>query len=1328
MKQAKLLAQRLKQPLPDTVEKNLEPIAVQPEKKSADEKIESGSVLPAVSIVIPTFNNFALMRKCLDALFATTPSNSEIIVVDNSSTDGSLEFLREQENAGRLRLISNPRNEGFARACNRGAQTARNPLLLFLNNDTETTAGWLDALVAAAQLPDVGIAGAKLLYADDTIQHAGIGFINGIPDHPHRRAPADAPEANRFRELDMVTGACLMIRRELFLQLAGFDETFRNGVEDIDLCLRARAAGWKIVYEPKSVVYHLEGQSTGRFKHINDNLQIFFNRWSKSFDGQKNFIPPAPPKIIAAERSLLLESSKKISVAWIGSFLDHGSLSHVNRELSGALKTFPELNIQRVTNGAPVSADYENLARQISATAPPDTAVTIRHAWPPDWKRPAAGKLVVIQPWEFGALPEDWVHRSRDVDEFWVPSNFVRNCYVESGVAAEKVFVVPNGVDAEKFHPQAVPMKLAAQKKFKFLFVGGTIGRKGPDLLLEAFLKTFTATDDVCLVIKDFGGKSFYQGQTFAQQIQNAQAKPGAPEILYLDAELPPESLPGLYTACDCLVHPYRGEGFGLPVLEAMACGLPVIVTAGGATDDFVRDEFARRIPATKKIFGDEAGGMKLAKRGWLLEPDIGALAAQMKWVAANREAARDRGSRAAEFVRREWTWKRAAQIAAQRLQNLAVENNSATAKPSPMQPPPVARLGKLDEARSLLQRRELELAWKSAFAAVSIRPFHPEGFLLLAEIALAAGAGKSAKLFAQRARDLAPNWKTPKQFLQKNLNGSAKLDWLNSAFTPNRSSSPRLSVCLIVKNEEKFLTQCLSSVKAIAHQIVVVDTGSTDRTVEIAKSFGAEIYPFAWRDDFSAARNAALEHATGDWILMLDADEELPAAEHAHLCDDMKRTDIIAFRLPLVNKGEEAQGKHFVPRLFRNTPGVYYYSRIHEQVFPSLIQCGKAWGMKTAIGTAQLLHHGYAKEVIADRNKVERNLKLLRQAVREFPDDANLQMNLGLELVHTGDLPAALTHYREAFRLMSAQPPTEVAPELREVLLTQFTCHLYKMKAHEEVVQTLNSPLAKQNALTASLHFALGLAFFELKKFHEAAEEMRQCLAKRKQPSLAPINTDIFTAMPHHCLALSLMKAGDAAGAEKVFQTGLAENANAVELKLDYAKFLAGQNRPVEALQQLNELVTANPCNTVAWRLGGEIALGNPEFLEFARDWTAEAIRQLPDDAVITAQRAEALLLSQQAAAALPLWTRAVNGERPARSLAAQIICAAMAGQPAEKPRDISEEAAVSRAFVDWYRRLVATGARDTIVQLNSRVEMLRPILPSAAGVLDGVIAATSK
>ena len=208
----------------------------------------------------------------------------------------------------------------------------------------------------------------------------------------------------------------------------------------------------------------------------------------------------------------------------------------------------------------------------------------------------------MIQPWEFGRIPKDWVQPIQEgVDEVWVPSTFVKDCYIDSGIDADQVHVIPNGVRTNLFNPQAKPMQLDTDKSFKFLFVGGTIFRKGIDVLLNVYRQTFSPQDDVCLVIKGMGDDTFYKGQTAVDLVRKLQADPDAPEILYLTDDLTDKELAGLYTACDCLVHPYRGEGFGMPVAEAMACGLPVIVTEGGACDDFCSDENAYFVPAKRR-------------------------------------------------------------------------------------------------------------------------------------------------------------------------------------------------------------------------------------------------------------------------------------------------------------------------------------------------------------------------------------------------------------------------------------------------------------------------------------------------------------------------------------------------------------------------------------------------------------------------------------------------------------------------------------------------------------------------------------------------------
>ena len=233
------------------------------------------------SIVIPAFNRVELTRQCLQNLRETIDSRvTEVIIVDNGSSDGTDAFLRTD--GAWVRTISNGENLGFSKACNQGAQAAHGHLLIFLNNDTIPLPGWLDPLIECSdRRTDVGIVGSKLLYENGTVQHAGaiIGRLNRTPHPVYQGVAADSPLVNRTREVRGVTGACMLIRRSLFEKLGGFDEGYRNGFEDIDLCLRVRNHGFRIIYEPTSVLYHLESQTPGRHEQGGHNSRRFKERW-----------------------------------------------------------------------------------------------------------------------------------------------------------------------------------------------------------------------------------------------------------------------------------------------------------------------------------------------------------------------------------------------------------------------------------------------------------------------------------------------------------------------------------------------------------------------------------------------------------------------------------------------------------------------------------------------------------------------------------------------------------------------------------------------------------------------------------------------------------------------------------------------------------------------------------------------------------------------------------------------------------------------------------------------------------------------------------------
>lgn len=241
------------------------------------------------SIVIPVYNNLPYTEPCLNSILRHTPAEPpfEIIVIDNGSADGTGDYLKAFAAAhppSMLRIISNRKNLGFARACNQGARLADGDFLIFLNNDTLVHRGWSRALIhELSTRPETGVVGARLIYPDGTIQHAGVAVGgNRVPYHIHRGLAKDHPLVSARRRFRMVTGACMAVRREEFLELGGFDEAYINGHEDVDLCLRYDARGRQIVYRPDCVVTHFEESSQGRLDHCQANTQRTFLRWGRT--------------------------------------------------------------------------------------------------------------------------------------------------------------------------------------------------------------------------------------------------------------------------------------------------------------------------------------------------------------------------------------------------------------------------------------------------------------------------------------------------------------------------------------------------------------------------------------------------------------------------------------------------------------------------------------------------------------------------------------------------------------------------------------------------------------------------------------------------------------------------------------------------------------------------------------------------------------------------------------------------------------------------------------------------------------------------------------
>ena len=358
-------------------------------------------------------------------------------------------------------------------------------------------------------------------------------------------------------------------------------------------------------------------------------------------------------------------SQAKPGIVLTGPLFDASGHSRINRAVASAIVRSSqfETSLDPTTWPSPHLQTLEHFAllERVASRSLDRVDLTIRHVWPPDFRRPASGKLACILPWEHKAVPLRWTEDfSSKVDELWTPSAFARDSFLVAGVSPDRVRLIPNAVDGEIFRldgPAAHPPK---SRGFVFLFVGGTIRRKGIDLLLEAYGDAFLPDDDVTLIVKELGSQTFYGHNTLIGKVQQFAARAASPHTLLITEELDDRSLAALYRGADAFVLPYRAEGFGMPLVEAMACGKPVITTGEGPAVEFCAADEGYFVPATEVPIPDAAPPVGPLSCEWTwFEPDVAALARTLRHVYEHREEAAARGRKAAARIKNSLTWER---------------------------------------------------------------------------------------------------------------------------------------------------------------------------------------------------------------------------------------------------------------------------------------------------------------------------------------------------------------------------------------------------------------------------------------------------------------------------------------------------------------------------------------------------------------------------------------------------------------------------------------------------------------------------------------------
>ncbi len=601
-----------------------------------------------VAIVMLTWNALAYTKSCLSTLKDVTAHPSwRLIVVDNGSTDGTVEWLLGLD---WVTVIQNDKNLGFTRGCNIGIKaTTPDEDVVLMNNDVVVTdARWLDALqdVACAD-DDTGVVGARLVAPDGTVAHLGSYMpprtlwgqqLGGLE--------RDINQGQCNRRVEAVAFAQAYITRNCIDRVGLLDEEFFAYYEDSDYCLRAEMAGLKVMFSGAVSSIHHNNVSTREngvdfWSMFNKSKKVFRRKWAGWLEDERYDLEVVWNSVLHRAPGYAIQSRKLMEAL----------------HFSGMKVSF------RNAYGDEDGPTDSLLVNDMLKRTPKLDAPNVVFAQADVFQKVSGRRKVGWTMLEVTGLPPEWVDGCNSMDEVWVPASFNVDTFRRSGVHVP-VRVMPLGVDVDYFHPDIVGFR--PSDRFTFLSVFEWGERKGTDILLRAFAEEFDPSDDVVLMLSVYNRDP---GVHVYDEVAKLDLGPTAPIIVLLNAEFTPYQMGSLYRSADCFVLPTRGEGWGMPVLEAMACGLPSIATAWSGPADFLHDDVGYPLQL-KGMIKAKAKCPYYAGFEWA-DPDAEHLRSLMRHVSKHPDEARAKGLAAARRVAAGYTLDHAAERVKARLLEL---------------------------------------------------------------------------------------------------------------------------------------------------------------------------------------------------------------------------------------------------------------------------------------------------------------------------------------------------------------------------------------------------------------------------------------------------------------------------------------------------------------------------------------------------------------------------------------------------------------------------------------------------------------------------------